>query len=100
EFHRDAEAPGAVAQDQRARLAEVVQPGPPILGEQRGALDARADIRLAREARVDGAQVERDAERGGVAIAPSRPVAPAGGTRDAPGAVVRSPECRLHACLA
>src|SRR5207248_5277884 len=46
ELDRAAEPPGAVAQDQRTALAEVVEMSPAVLGESGGALDAHVDVGL------------------------------------------------------
>src|SRR4051812_26126066 len=67
ELDGDAEAPGAVAEDELAALVEVVQIRPAILGEEGGALDARVPVCLAGQVQIDGVQVHGEAQRGGVA---------------------------------
>src|SRR5205814_6976003 len=89
---RDAESPGAVAQDQRTALAEVVEMSPAVLGESGGALDAHVDVGLAGKPCVDGIEVQGDAERGGVAVAPTGTASAACAGRDVTPAVERRPE--------
>src|SRR5437764_94140 len=73
------EAPGMVGEHQRAGLAEIVQVGPAVLGEDRAALDAGVDIGLAGQVGIDRVEVDGDPQRGCVPPGPSRSAAAAGG---------------------